>query len=93
LVIPERFGLDDLETGVAGKVTFEECDLERARFANCLVVKHAGNLVFSSKVDASVAALVSSLRNLGVRLDHTAMSMEETKAVLSIAKTGIGDAR
>jgi hypothetical protein len=57
LVIPERFGLDDLETGVAGKVTFEECDLERARFANCLVVKHAGNLVFSSKVDASVAAL------------------------------------
>jgi hypothetical protein len=30
---------------------------------------------------------------LGVRLDHTAMSMEETKAVLSIAKTGIGDAR
>jgi hypothetical protein len=56
-------------------------------------VKHAGDLVFSSKVDAGVAALVAMLRRSGVRLDHTAMSMDETKAVLSIAKTGIGNVR
>ena len=50
-------------------------------------------MVFSSKVDASVAALVASLRQSGVRLDHSAMSTDEAKAVLSIAKTGIGNVR
>ena len=93
LVVPERFRLDDLKTRVAGKVTFEKCDPEQSRFVNRLTVKHAGDLVFSSKADASVSALVASLRKLGVRLDHTAMTMEETKAVLSIAKTGIGHVR
>jgi hypothetical protein len=93
LVVPERFGLDDLKTGVAGKVTFEKCHLEQARFANCLIVKHAGDLVFSSKRGSDVATLVASLHKLGVRLDHTAMSMEEIKATLSIAKIGIGNVR
>ena len=90
LVVPERFQVDDLKTRVAGKVTFKKCDLEQARFVNCLTVKYAGDLVFSSSVDANVSALVASLCKLGVRLNHTAMSMEETKAVLSIAKTGFG---
>ena len=90
LVVPEQFRLDDLKTRVAGKVIFEKCDRERARFVNCLTAKHAGDLVFSSKADADVAALVASLRQSGVRLDHTAMSMDATKAVLTIARMRIG---
>ena len=49
--------------------------------------------IASYALDASVAALVALLRRSGVGLDHTAMSMDETKAVLSIAKTGIGNVR
>jgi hypothetical protein len=90
LVVPELFNLEDLKSRVAGKVSIEKAELERARFVNCLTVKHAGNLVFSSKADADVGALVASLRESGVRLDHTAMSVDATKAVLTIARTGIG---
>lgn len=89
LVVPVEFKLEDLKSRAAGKVSFEKSDTERARFVNCLTVKHAGDLVFSSKADADVAALVASLRQSGVRLDHTAMSMEATKAVMTIAKIGI----
>ena len=60
---------------------------------NILIVKHAGDLVFSSRADAEVAALVAMLSKYGVRLDHTAMSLGETKAVLCIAKTGTGPVR
>lgn len=90
LVVPEHFKLEDLQSRTAGKVSFDKSDLERARFVNCLTVKHAGDLVFSSKADADVAALVASLRELGVRLDHTAMSLDATKAVLTVARMGIG---
>jgi hypothetical protein len=93
LVVPEQFKLEDLKSRTAGKVSFDKADLERARFVNCLTVKHAGDLVFSSKADADVAALVASLRQSGVQLDHTAMSLDATKAVLTIAKTGIGKVR
>jgi hypothetical protein len=93
LVVPELFNLEDLKSRVAGKVSIEKAELERARFVNCLTVKHAGNLVFSSKADADVGALVASLRESGVRLDHTAMSVDATKAVLTIARTGIGKVR
>jgi hypothetical protein len=40
-------------------VSFKKCDLEQARFVNCLTVKHAGDLVFSSKVDASVGSFTT----------------------------------
>lgn len=49
--------------------------------------------MFSSRADADVAALVAALRKFGVQLDHTAMSLEATKAVLQLATTGIGTVR
>jgi hypothetical protein len=93
LVVPMKFNLEDLKSRIAGKVSFEKSDHERARFVNCLTVKHARDLVFSSKDDANVAALVASLRQSGVQLDHTAMSIDAANAVLTIAKTGIGKVR
>ena len=93
LVVPEQFKLEDLKTRCAGKVSSKKADLEQARFVNCLAVKHAGDLVFSSKTDADVAALVASLRHSGVQLDFTATSMDATKAMLTIARTGIEKVR
>jgi hypothetical protein len=89
LVVPADFNLSDLTTRACGRTNVQAATLEQARFINSLIVKHAGDLVFSSKADAAVAALVATLRKYGVRLDHTAMSLVETKAVLSIAKTGV----
>jgi hypothetical protein len=40
-----------------------------------------------------VAVLVASLRESGAQLDQTAMSMDATKAVLTIARSGIGKVR
>ena len=89
LAVPNDFTLADLTTRPCGSVRSETATLEQARFVNSLIVKHAGDLVFSSSGDAGVAALVSSLRQYGVKLDHTALSLDETKAVLSLAKAGI----
>ena len=93
LVVPTDYNLMNLTRRPCGRTTLEAATLEQARFVNSLIVKHAGNLVFSSRADADVGALVAMLSKYGVRLDHTAMSLEETKAVLSIAKTGIGPVR
>jgi hypothetical protein len=93
LAVPTDFNLTDLTTRACGKTRVEAATLEQARFVNSLVVKHAGDLVFSSRADADVAGLVAALRKYGVQLDHTAMSLEATKGVLHIAKTGIGTIR
>ena len=66
---------------------------EQARFINTLIVKHAAELVFSSSNSADVAALVAALRHLGLNLDHSVASVEDGKAMLSLAKTGIGTVR
>jgi hypothetical protein len=89
LRVPSDFNLTDLTTRACGKTTCEVATIEQARFVNSLIVKHAGDLVFSSRADGDVAALVAALRKHGVQLDHTAMSLEATKAVLHIARTGI----
>jgi hypothetical protein len=93
LVVPNDFKRSDLTTRSCGNVRSEIATLEQARFINSLIVKHAGDLVFSSCADGVVAALVLSLRRYGVKLDHTAMSLKDTKALLSFAKTGIGTVR
>ena len=93
LAVPNDFNLADLTTRPCGNVRSEVATVEQARFVNSLIVKHAGDIVFSSVADAGVAALVAALRDNGVKLDHTAISLDEAKAVLSIAKTGIGTAR
>jgi hypothetical protein len=93
VTVPSDFNLTDLTTRACGKTVREVATLERARFVNSLTVKHAGDLVFSSRADTEVGALVAALREHGVRLDYTALSLEETKAVLTIAKTGIGTVR
>jgi hypothetical protein len=93
LVVPTDYNLMNLARRPCGQTTLEPATLEQARFINSLIVKHAGDLVFSSRADADVAALVAMLSKYGVRLDHTALSLEETNSVLSIAKTGIGPVR
>jgi hypothetical protein len=93
LTKPDMLGLTDLTTRACGKTARKVATIEQARFVNSLIVKHAGDLVFSSRADADVAALVAELRKYGVQLDHTVMSLEEIKAALSIAKTEIGVVR
>jgi hypothetical protein len=90
LVVPNDCNLVELARRSCGKTTSETATLEQARFVNSLIVKHAGNLVFSSIADADVAALVAALRKYGVQLDHTPMTPEATKAVLHLAKNGVG---
>jgi hypothetical protein len=93
LVVPKQFTLEDLISRIADNISFQQANLEQVRFVNIQTVKHAGDLIFSSKADAGVAALVASLRQSGVPLDHSAMSMDATKAVLAIARTGIEKVR
>lgn len=93
LAVPNDFTLTDLTTRPCGGVRSETAALEQARFVNSLIVKHAGDLVFSPRASADVAALVTSLRQYGVKLDHSVASLEDTRALLFLAKTGIGTVR
>jgi hypothetical protein len=91
VVVPERFGLDDLKTGVAGKVNCEKCDLEQARFANCLVVKHAGDLVFSSKRDSDVAGRqgTEALQKVGwevMKVNQKNITVEDAVTMIEIMR-------
>lgn len=93
LVVPKDFQLTDLTTRPCGKVRREDATLEQVRFVNSLIVKHAGDIVLSSRTSEDVAALVEALRQYGVKLDHTADSLEGTKGLLVVAKTGIDTMR
>jgi hypothetical protein len=93
LVVPRDLNLADLTGKPCGKVSPTAATLEQARFINTLIVKHAAELVFASSNSADVAALVAALRHLGVKLDHSVASVEDGKAMLSLARTGIGTVR
>ena len=93
LVVPRDFNLADLTARPCGKVSRIAATLEQVRFINTLIVKHAEELVFSSSNSADTAALVAALRHLGVRLDYSVASLEDGKAMLSLAKTGAGTVR
>jgi Protein of unknown function (DUF4238) len=93
LVVPQDFNLADLTGKPCGKVSPTAATLEQARFINTLIVKHAEELVFSFSNSADVAALVAALRHLGVKLDHSVASLEDGKAMLSLARTGTATVR
>jgi hypothetical protein len=90
LVVPRDLSPIDMTTKPCGEVSPTAAALEQARFINTLIVKHAAELVFSSSNSADVAALVAALRHLGVKLDHSVTSIEDGRAMMSLARTGIG---
>jgi uncharacterized protein DUF4238 len=65
LAVPADFDLTNLVTRPCGKTTVAAATLEQARFVNCLLVQHAGDLVFSSRASADISALVAALRKRG----------------------------
>lgn len=93
LVVPNSFNGADLTTRACGNVRPDPATLEQARFINSLIVKHAGDLVFSSRASSDVATLVAALRRYGLKLDYSADSLEGAKGLLTVAKMGIATVR
>jgi hypothetical protein len=88
LAVPNDFQPADLTTRPCGEVRPEAATLEQAHFVNSLTVKHAGDIVLSSRASEDVAVLVGALRQYGVKLDYSADSLEGTKGLLAVAKVG-----
>lgn len=88
LAVPNDLQLADLTTRPCGEVRPEAATLVQARFVNSLTVKHAGDIVLSSRASENVALLVEALRQYGVKLDYSADLPEGTKGLLAVAKVG-----
>ena len=93
LEIPKDFDLATLKSMHQEVVSFENARDEQARFVNEQTVKNANDLVFSTTSNASVAALVASLREHGPRLDYVSTPLAAAKGAFTIVNLRLRDRR
>ncbi len=89
LSIPRTFELVDIMAHPIGAVSPQVAAPEQVRFVNSLIVKHAGDIVLSSKSSDDIGSLVEMLRRYGVKLDFTPDTIEANKALVG-GKLGVG---
>ncbi len=92
LSLPRTFELADIMAHPIGAVSPQVATPAQVRFINSLTVKHAGDIVLSSKSSDDIGALVETLRQYGVKLDFTPDTLEANKTLVS-GKLGVGIVR
>jgi Protein of unknown function (DUF4238) len=90
LKVPKVFDLATLRLMHQGLVSFENARDEQARFVNEQTVANATDLVFSTKSDANITALVASLREYGPRFDYVSIPLAAAKGKFTIASLRLG---